>query len=244
MEEVRIEELTQLLQEEIDFKSRQRERQLRRIKKEKEEKEKRNRIMFNFLFVTAVASVTASLIVTVITLFHYKSDVYTIVAPNVELVIEDISEPAEKEEIVAANPAVVVQAENVVVTTEGNNTRDFFEQVMAAESYEFWSEQDVLSLATVVMNRVNNPDFPDTVEEVLMQDRQFTTYLNGRYKDAVVTDECKQAVDAALSGKTNLNSNVLWFCTKEYYDNMPEDDFFRSLNHVYTCRNVYFFEEP
>ena len=125
-----------------------------------------------------------------------------------------------------------------------DDERWMFEHVIAAESYPFWKYDDILSLATVVMNRVQNDEqFPDTLWDVLTQNNQFETYQNGRYLEAVVTDECREAVEHALRGEVNLNSDVLWFCTKDYYESADENDFFSGLRHVYTCRNVYFFEE-
>jgi len=118
-----------------------------------------------------------------------------------------------------------------------------FEKIMAAESYWFWKESDVLSLATVVVNRVLSDEYPDNLRDVLTQENQFATYANGRYRDAVVTDECRAAVNAALRGERNLNMDVLWFCTKEYYNSPDVSNFFLNLEHVYTCRNVFFFEE-
>lgn len=123
--------------------------------------------------------------------------------------------------------------------------KTLFMEIMAAESYEYWSYQDILSLATVVINRYNAPEdeFPNNFQEIFAQKNQFSTYSNGRYLTANITENCKQAVEDALQGKVNLNSGVKYFCTKEYYDSCPDNDFFKTLNHVYTVRNVYFFTE-
>ena len=123
--------------------------------------------------------------------------------------------------------------------------KTLFMEIMAAESYEYWSYQDILSLATVVINRYNAPEneFPNDFQEIFTQKNQFSTYSNGRYLTANITENCKQAVEDALQGKVNLNSDVKYFCTKEYYDSCPDNDFFKTLNHVYTVRNVYFFTE-
>lgn len=119
-----------------------------------------------------------------------------------------------------------------------------FMQIMAAESYSFWTYDDILSLATVVINRYNSSDFPSTFEGILTQKNQFTTYSNGRYLEVEITDECRAAVEAALKGEVNIDSNIMWFCTEDYYNNICKNgDFFKSLTHVYTCRNVYFFQK-
>lgn len=191
-----------------------------------------------------------------------NNQVTVTVIPEAEPILTEVV--STKGDIVAAQVVIeapkadTVVVNELVATTESvqapviSKTRvyecsiddqELFEAIMAAEGYEFWSYNDTLTLATVVINRLNNPAYPDTIREILEQSKQFESYANGRYKDAVVTDDCKRAVEDALCGKTNLNSDVLFFCTKEYYESCPEDDFFRSLEHVYTCRNVYFFEE-
>lgn len=116
-------------------------------------------------------------------------------------------------------------------------------QILAAESYSFWGYDDLLSLGTVIFNRIESEEYPNTLLEVLTQPIQFETYSNGRYMEVEITDACEEAVEALLAGERNLNKDVLFFCTEEYYNSSPEDDFFRTLKHVYTCRNVYFFEK-
>lgn len=123
-----------------------------------------------------------------------------------------------------------------------------FKQIMAAESFSFWRYDEVLSLATVVVNRYESDSFPhnDSFYELLTTDLQFETYSNGRYLEAEITEECDKAVEAVLSGERNLNSDVMYFCTEEYYDVCSSKEFFKKdLDEpVYQVRNVLFFEEP
>lgn len=158
-----------------------------------------------------------------------------------------LSEPQYAQQIVTSHQAAsigdVVYAKPAYIYDISDEDRLFFEQIMAAESYSYWRTDDVLSLCTVVVNRVNSKDFPNTFRGVLEQGKQFETYANGRYLTVEIADEVREAVDLALRGEVNLNSEVMWFCTKKYYEDSSKDDFFRTLDHVYTCRNVYFFTE-
>jgi len=124
--------------------------------------------------------------------------------------------------------------------------RLLFEQIISAEAYSFWSEEDCLALASVIVNRVNcDWYFDDTFREVLVEPTQFETYSNGRYLEVEVFDAARNAVDRALRGETNVNSDVLFFCTEEYYETLdnPEEDFFLTLGDAdYQVRNVLFFE--
>lgn len=125
----------------------------------------------------------------------------------------------------------------------------FFKQIMAAESYSFWTYDEILSLATVVINRFSSEIGAfeyDSFHELFTDGVQFSTYIDGRYKTAEITEACDRAVEDALRGKRNLNERVMYFCTKEYYDSCSNSSFFKSgLNQpVYQVRNVLFFEEP
>ncbi len=124
--------------------------------------------------------------------------------------------------------------------------RLLFEHIISAEAYSFWSEEDCLALASVIVNRVNcDWYFDDTFREVLVEPTQFETYSNGRYLEVEVFDAARNAVDRALRGETNVNSDVLFFCTEEYYETLdnPEEDFFLTLGDAdYQVRNVLFFE--
>lgn len=173
-----------------------------------------------------------------------RSDLYlSSLANDWEVLSEPPYEPQITTSHQAASTEEVVYAKPAYIYDISDEDRLFFEQIMAAESYSFWRTDDVLSLCTVVINRVNSKDFPNTFRGVLEQGKQFETYANGRYLNVEITDEVREAVDLALRGEVNLNSEVMWFCTKEYYENSSRNDFFRTLDHVYTCRNVYFFTE-
>lgn len=53
-------------------------------------------------------------------------------------------------------------------------------------------------VADVVLNRVSDPDFPDTIREVILQDGQFRVVSNGRIYDADPDDETLEAVRMEL----------------------------------------------
>ena len=46
-----------------------------------------------------------------------------------------------------------------------------------------------------VLNRVESPDFPDTIYDVVSQNKQFTTFTNGMYDKAQPTENSKKALD-------------------------------------------------
>ena len=83
-------------------------------------------------------------------------------------------------------------------------------------------------VADVIINRVNSPKFPNTVESVVFQGSggkpQFSPIRDGRYYSVSVSAQTRKAVDAALSGEDTTNgalyfvnaskadpSNLTWF---------------------------------
>lgn len=76
-------------------------------------------------------------------------------------------------------------------------------------------------VADVIINRVENPSFPDTVEDVVFQYGdgvyQFSPVGNGRINDVVVTQETREAVYAALLGE-DISDGALYFIARRYAD--------------------------
>ena len=56
----------------------------------------------------------------------------------------------------------------------------FISSVVEAESDRSESLEGRILIAETILNRVNSPNFPDTIPEVLQQAGQFTTVVNGR----------------------------------------------------------------
>lgn len=76
-------------------------------------------------------------------------------------------------------------------------------------------------VANVVLNRLQNPHFPDTIEEVVFQQEdgvpQFSPVANGSYEAAVPDDDTVEAVEAALDGE-DYSQGALYFVARQYAD--------------------------
>ena len=81
-------------------------------------------------------------------------------------------------------------------------------------------ETGKLLVANVVLNRMENDAFPDTVEEVVFQNDgscyQFSPIGDGRYDKVIVSDETYKAVERALKGE-DLSKGALYFVSEKYY---------------------------
>lgn len=74
-------------------------------------------------------------------------------------------------------------------------------------------------VANVVLNRVEDEAFPDSVEAVVFQKKngrcQFSPISDGRYYSVKVSEETKEAVERALSGE-DYSEGALYFVARRY----------------------------
>lgn len=76
-------------------------------------------------------------------------------------------------------------------------------------------------VANVVLNRVENKAFPDTVKEVVLQKEkgvyQFSPVGNGRFYKVLISDQTREAVERALAGE-DYSQGALYFAARKYAD--------------------------
>lgn len=85
----------------------------------------------------------------------------------------------------------------------------------------------------VVLNRVLNPSFPDSIQEVIFQKNQFTPVLNGRYDRCEPDEDCYKALEL-ITGGWNESDGALYFESCSNSDNWHSrnlDFLFRKGNH-------------
>lgn len=101
-----------------------------------------------------------------------------------------------------------------------------------------------LLVANVVLNRVNNEQFPDTVYEVVMQKEQgiaqFSPTVDGRYQNVRVSEDTVAAVERALYGE-DISRGALYFCAREKADSDKLKWFDRKLTRLFSYGHHEFF---
>lgn len=105
-------------------------------------------------------------------------------------------------------------------------------------------EDGKLLVANVVLNRVNNESFPDTVTEVVMQKEQgvaqFSPTVDGRFQDVKVSQETYEAVERALYGE-DISQGALYFCARKKADSTKVKWFDQKLTKLFSYGNHEFF---
>ncbi len=101
-----------------------------------------------------------------------------------------------------------------------------------------------LLVANVVLNRVNNEKFPDTVTEVIMQKgqgvAQFSPTVDGRFQNVTISEETYEAVERALYGE-DISKGALYFCAREKADSGKLKWFDQNLTRLFSYGNHEFF---
>lgn len=89
--------------------------------------------------------------------------------------------------------------------------RNLLERLVEAEA-KGESLTGKIAVANVVLNRVKDEDFPDTITEVIMQKRQFSPVASGSINNQP-SEESRIAVQKAVDeGYKVFGDNVLYFC--------------------------------
>lgn len=140
----------------------------------------------------------------------FVSDVKQAAAPNY------ILEPVVSKEVVAESEPVmleevIVEPEVLSVTEE---ELELLALVAMAEA-EGESEEGQRLVIDVVLNRVDDPHFPDTIYDVIYQPNQFCGMYGDRIARCYVKDELVQLAREEVANRTNYD--VIFFRTQHYH---------------------------
>ena len=101
-----------------------------------------------------------------------------------------------------------------------------------------------LLVANVIINRVRDESFPDTVTDVIFQQDngvcQFSPIRDGRFYSVSVSDETVEAVEAALCGE-DCSKGALYFMARKAADKDKAAWFDRNLTRLFTYGGHEFF---
>lgn len=86
----------------------------------------------------------------------------------------------------------------------------------------------------VVLNRVWDDSFPDTIEEVVMQENQFSPVANGRYEKVEPDSDCLDALELVMDG----SEGALYFESRSLSTWHQ-----RNLKYLFKHGNHYFYKE-
>ncbi len=102
--------------------------------------------------------------------------------------------------------------------------------IMAEAEGEEWEAQ--WYIACVILNRVESDLFPDSVEEVIFQEKQFSCVWNGRYDRVIPNDSCMEALQYALDME-RIPEDIYYFTSTDY---LPGTEPYMQVDDMYFSR--------
>ncbi|MCD8225201.1 MAG: cell wall hydrolase [Clostridiales bacterium] len=114
----------------------------------------------------------------------------------------------------AEEEAMAQAAEEAAAQAVSCSAQDYevLQRIVEAEA-GICDEKGKILVANVILNRVRSEKFPDTIAEVIYQNRQFSPVANGSIDRCTVTAETTQAVDRALAGE-DYSEGALYFMNR------------------------------
>lgn len=89
-----------------------------------------------------------------------------------------------------------------------------------------------------VLNRVWSDEFPDTIEEVIFQENQFSPIDNGRWDRVEPNEDCYEAVKVVMEAKYDYSGGAT------YFENCADEDNWhsRNLEFLYESEGIGFYK--
>lgn len=89
-----------------------------------------------------------------------------------------------------------------------------------------------------VLNRVWSDEFPDTIEEVIFQENQFSPIDNGRWDRVEPNEDCYEAVKVVMEAKYDYSGGAT------YFENCNDEDNWhsRNLEFLYESEGIRFYK--
>ena len=89
-----------------------------------------------------------------------------------------------------------------------------------------------------VLNRVWSDEFPDTIEEVIFQENQFSPIDNGRWDRVEPNEDCYEAVKIVMEAKYDYSGGATYFESCSNEDNWHS----RNLEFLYESEGIRFYK--
>ena len=89
-----------------------------------------------------------------------------------------------------------------------------------------------------VLNRVCSDEFPDTIEEVIFQENQFSPISDGRWDRVEPNEDCYEAVKIVMEAKYDYSGGALYFESCADEDNWHS----RNLEFLYESEGIRFYK--
>lgn len=171
-------------------------------------------VLFNLIIVMAIINITALKVNHILTTPAFLLNMERALAPPVQTSYEKLSETVSSGQRIIGY-ILLEQPEKITLSDED------YEVLLRIVEAEAGGEdiEGRMLVANVVLNRVADERFPDTVKEVVFQREhgvaQFSPAYSGRYDRVVVSEDTIEAVDRVLAGE-DISEGALFFASRKH----------------------------
>jgi hypothetical protein len=107
---------------------------------------------------------------------------------------------------------------------------EIIQRITEAEATD-QSIESKMNVASVIVNRILDINFPDTVKMVVFQDNQFSPIDDGRYSEVKITKETIEAVEKVL--EYGVINDALYFCSMKDVKKLSSKEWFKKLKYLF-----------
>lgn len=147
------------------------------------------------------------------------ADVQQVIQPNIEEVVDES----------ATSQLYETNFHNIMSCDWDTDDSYLLAKIAMAEA-EGEDTEGKAYVIMVILNRMLSDEFPDTIEDVIFQDNQFSPVSNGRFYNIEPNDDCWDALDMIQVDKWDKSQGALYFESCESEDNWHS----RNLEYLFT----------
>lgn len=156
-----------------------------------------------------------------------------------EPVMEEAAEAVQTEPVTVETPEPVPtgQPKKALWSLDWSAEDSYILTKIAMAEAEGEDTEGKALVILVVLNRVWDDSFPDTIEEVVMQENQFSPVANGRYDRVEPDSDCLDALELVMDG-WDESEGALYFESRSLSTWHQ-----RNLKYLFKHGNHYFYKE-
>lgn len=149
----------------------------------------------------------------------YSSQEIRTEAKHTKIIVDSVSENIELPESLKI-PKILISNKNVLKKRIRQN-KTSYQRISKNDSYlltklamaeaEGEDTKGKALVIMVVLNRVKSNSFPDSVEEVIYQKKQFSPIANGRFDRVEPDEDCRKALKMVMADNWDESKGALYF---------------------------------
>lgn len=208
-----------------------------KVQREMRRRKVRQRIINRSTRRLIIANAIVILLIMIATLYLVTNSMEKVQTTNTNEAKEskvEIAEPIEAEEY----PFELSEYPTFTYSKDWGAKDSYLLAKIAMAESEGCNTQTKTLIIMCVLNRVWSDEFPDTIEEVIFQENQFSPIDNGRWDRVEPNEECYQAVKMVMEAKYDYSGGAT------YFENCADEDNWhsRNLEFLYESEGIRFYK--